>query len=288
MIELRKDVDISIPFRLETTAGVGVTGLTAALLTIKLANKDSADWEVLTPVTHYTVNELSEGDYTLTILAGVNDTYGHLRIKISDEDSSATAVTRQYTMGISRLADPVSSLTPAQVNIEVDTALAEYNGPTHAEMTSEHNVLEAEHVAISDQITTVDGIVDDILIDTGTTIPALIAALNNVSSAAVEAACDAALATYDGPTNAEMEARTLVTASYATAAVLSAVQTDLTIARKLRQNRLEFVLGGTAKAYIWNDAGSAREFETTLTDNAGGVVTAVTSGPINATAWTVI
>lgn len=52
---------------------------------------------------------------------------------------------------------------------------------------------------------------------------ASIAALNNLSSAQAQAAAAAALVAYDPPTNAEMEARTLVSADYATAANLSAV-----------------------------------------------------------------
>jgi hypothetical protein len=47
---------------------------------------------------------------------------------------------------------------------------------------------------------------------------AAIAALNNLSSAQAQTAAAAALTAYDPPTNAEMEARTLAAASYATAA----------------------------------------------------------------------
>ncbi len=43
---------------------------------------------------------------------------------------------------------------------------------------------------------------------------ATVGALNNVSTADVNAQCDLALSDYDGPTNAEMIARTLLTASY--------------------------------------------------------------------------
>lgn len=52
---------------------------------------------------------------------------------------------------------------------------------------------------------------------------AAIAALNNLSAAQVNAEVDTALADYDAPTNAEMVARTLPTASYATATALDAV-----------------------------------------------------------------
>lgn len=67
-----------------------------------------------------------------------------------------------------------------------------------------------------------------ILEDTGTTIPAQISALNNLSAAQVNAEVDTALADYDGPTNAEMVARTLAAASYATAADQSTIITHLT------------------------------------------------------------
>ena len=55
---------------------------------------------------------------------------------------------------------------------------------------------------------------DAILVDTGTTLPNQITGLNNLSPAEVNAEVDQALADYDGPTNAEMEARTLPSADY--------------------------------------------------------------------------
>jgi hypothetical protein len=54
---------------------------------------------------------------------------------------------------------------------------------------------------------------------------ASIAALNNLSAAQVNAEVDTALADYDAPTNAEMVARTLAAADYATAAALATVDT---------------------------------------------------------------
>lgn len=70
---------------------------------------------------------------------------------------------------------------------------------------------------------------DAILEDTGTTLPATLTTisgyvdclpttLNNLSSGDVQTAAAAALTAYDPPTNAEMEARTLVAANYATSA----------------------------------------------------------------------
>ena len=61
----------------------------------------------------------------------------------------------------------------------------------------------------------------------GASIAADIAALP--TDADVNAQCDQALTDYDGPTNAEMTARTLAAASYATAAAQTTAQNDLDI-----------------------------------------------------------
>jgi hypothetical protein len=49
-------------------------------------------------------------------------------------------------------------------------------------------------------------ILDDILTDTGTTLPSSISGLNDISAADVNAQVDIALSDYDGPTKAEMDA----------------------------------------------------------------------------------
>lgn len=88
-----------------------------------------------------------------------------------------------------------------------------------------------------------------ILTDTGTTIPAQISGLNNLSAAQVNAEVDQALADYDGPTNAEMEARTITAANYATAAALATVDTVVDgIAAKT--SSLTFTVAGQVDANI--------------------------------------
>ena len=64
-----------------------------------------------------------------------------------------------------------------------------------------------DDVPTNSELATALGTADDAVI-------AAIAALNNLSSAQVQSAATAALNAYDPPTNAEMEARTLVAASY--------------------------------------------------------------------------
>lgn len=67
--------------------------------------------------------------------------------------------------------------------------------------------------------------VEAVLVD-----PESIAALNDLDSTAVQAAAAAALTAYDPPTNAELEARTLDAADYATSTALSAVATNASTA----------------------------------------------------------
>lgn len=55
------------------------------------------------------------------------------------------------------------------------------------------------------KLDTVDGNVDSILTDTGTTIPTAISGLNDLSAADVNAECDTALSDYDPPTKTEMD-----------------------------------------------------------------------------------
>lgn len=98
--------------------------------------------------------------------------------------------------------DDLNDVSTAQVNAEVDTALGDYDGPTNAEMTaafteikgatwSTTDTLEAirdrgdaawttadvSGLATSTALATVDGNVDSILEDTGTTLPATLSTI---------------------------------------------------------------------------------------------------------------
>ena len=164
-----------------------------------------------------------------------------------------------------------AAINMSKINAEVDTALADYDPPTNAEM--EARTLVAASYATAAALATVDDFLDteiaailadtnelqtdwvnggrlDLLIDaikaktdnlpsdpadqsaveaaiTAATstlaTSAEVGALNDVSTTDVQNAATAALNAYDPPTNAEMEARTLVAASYATATALATV-----------------------------------------------------------------
>jgi hypothetical protein len=82
---------------------------------------------------------------------------------------------------------------------------------------------------------------------------AAIAALNNLSSAQVQTAAAAALTAYDPPTNAEMEARTLLAAEYGTAATQATIAGYLdteVAAIKAKTDQLTFGVANTLNANI--------------------------------------
>lgn len=87
-----------------------------------------------------------------------------------------------------------------QLKTDVDAILAD-TGILQSEWSDGGRldaILDAR--ASQSSVDTVDGNVDSILVDTGTTLPAQITALNDVSTADI----DARLAAYDGPTRAEL------------------------------------------------------------------------------------
>jgi len=138
--------------------------------------------------------------------------------------------------GAGLTAIPWNASWDTEVQSEVTDALNAYDPPTKAEMDSAHSTTDA-------LITTVDTVVDSILVDTSTTIPATIATIDTVVDAILvdtavigaagagltavpwNASWDAevqsevtdALNTYDPPTKAEMDAMwtTAQTESYA-------------------------------------------------------------------------
>jgi phage baseplate assembly protein W len=140
---------------------------------------------------------------------------------ISDYTGSTKTVTLSadpgiFTMAVGDTVDILAAIgsapTVTQIRTEMDnnsTKLAAILTDT-AEIGAAGAGLTA--LATAANLATVAGYLDTeiaaILTDTGTTLPAQIAALNNLSAAQVNAEVDTALADYDGPTNAEMVART--------------------------------------------------------------------------------
>lgn len=172
------------------------------------------------------------------------------------------AVTRTLTAGTNIVLAKDTGITgfndlsAAQVNAEVDAAISDAGLATASALATVDSVVDAIQaktdnlpddpadqsliIAATDALATAIGTrasqtsVDDLptnaelstaLSAADDAVLAAIAALNNLSSAQAQAAAAAALAAYDGPTTAEMEARTLAAADYATATALAAVDT---------------------------------------------------------------
>ena len=120
-------------------------------------------------------------------------------------------VNATHLAGTAYASADLSATMKASVNTEVDTGLADYDAPTKAEMDLQFADLDtllgtpagasvsADIAALAAAIVVLDNFLDteiaDILTDTGTDIPALIAALNNLSAAQVNAEVVDALAT---------------------------------------------------------------------------------------------
>lgn len=147
---------------------------------------------------------------------------------------AAGAITSSEAPALANLDTTVSSrATPAQVAAELST----YDAPTKSELDAAIATL-----ATAASLSSVASDVSSILTDTGTTLPALIAALNDISTADVAAE----LATYDGPTKAELDA---AVATLATAANLATVDTVVD-AIKAKTDSLTFTQAGQVDANI--------------------------------------
>jgi len=177
-----------------------------------------------------------------TIITHLTDVKGTGFVK--DTDSMVDLTHQAGTKGSDNIHDDIAALndlSAAEVNTEVDTALADYDGPTKTELDSGFaalNNLSAADVnaevdtALADinldhllAVADVDDVVDNSVIaklaskgaiadwstfvnttDALEAVADSITALNNLSAADVNAEVDTALADYDGPTNTEMNA----------------------------------------------------------------------------------
>lgn len=110
-----------------------------------------------------------------------------------------------------------NAFTAAKFDPDVTTELQAGLATASALATVQTSV---DDIPTSAELATALGTADDAVL-------AAVAGLNNLSSAQAQTAAAAALTAYDPPTNAEMEARTIAAADYATAAAVAAVQADL-------------------------------------------------------------
>ena len=157
--------EVSLGYFLDSTDGnTEETGLTIANTDIKIrkgglttiANKNSGG------ATH-----ISNGIYSAVLDATDTNTLGDLVIYC--HVTGALATKQEYTVLPAASYDALitnglNDLSAAQVNTECDTALTDYDPPTNAEMNA-RTVTSATY-ATAANLSTVDAIVDSILVDT--------------------------------------------------------------------------------------------------------------------------
>jgi hypothetical protein len=221
------------------------------------------------------------------------------------------AATRELTAGTNIVlakgtgVTGFNDLSAAQVNAEVDTAIADAALATAANLATVAGYLDTEIAAIladtnelqtdwanggrldlildarSSQasVDTIDGIVDAILVDTaeiGAAGAGLTAVPWNAAwDAEVQSEVTDALNAYDPPTNAEMVARTLAAADYATSTALATVDTVVD-AIKVTTDKLDDTLE--------DDAGTFR-FTTNALEEAPTGGSAPTAADIADAVW---
>lgn len=127
-------------------------------------------------------------------------------------DALDTAQDAQHSTTQSAIG-ALNNFNPAtqQVTVSTNNDKTGYSLAAGAITSSEAPALANLDATVSSRasqasVDTVDSNVDSILVDTGTTIPAQITALNNLSAADVKTQADQALIDYDGPTKAEQDA----------------------------------------------------------------------------------
>ena len=180
-----------------TTSGGAVSNVTLVATTTTNTDMRGTDGAYTgTPPTAAAI-----ADAVLDEALSGHTTAGTLGKAVADIEADTNELQSDDVPGLIAALNDIST---AQVNAQVDAALADYDGPTKAE-------LDAGFAALNDISTAqVNAQVDAALADydapTKAELDAGFAALNDISTAQVNAQVDAALADYDAPTKSELDA----------------------------------------------------------------------------------
>ncbi len=157
---------------------------------------------------------------------------------------------------------PPAGITVAQVNAEVDTALADYDAPTKAELDAAQASIEADIAALNDldateaqaaaaaALTAYDPPTKAELDGAQSSIESDIAALNDLDSADIQIAAAAALTTYGAATGADVTTATsglsTLTAQQVWEYADRALTSFGTLIADIWANAVRTITGGTA------------------------------------------
>jgi hypothetical protein len=172
--------EISLGYFLDTTDGnSSETGLTIANTDIKIRKGGGT---TLTNKNSGGATHISDGIYSAVLDATDTNTLGDLVIYCHPTGALATKI--EYTVLPAASYDALivnglNDLSAAQVNTEVDTGLSDYDAPTNAEM--EARTIASADYSTATNLATVDTVVDAILVDTGTTLPATLTDMSGAS-----------------------------------------------------------------------------------------------------------
>jgi hypothetical protein len=222
----------------------GAVGSVTAGVTLA-ASAVQAIWDALTALTTVgSIGKLLVDNVNATISSRATQT------SVDDLPTNAELATSQAAADDATLAAiaALNNISAAQVNAEVDTALADIHldhllaatydpaskpGAADALLNelvesdggvARYTANALEQAPTGGSAPTAEEIADEVRVELTTELGRIDVA---VSTRATPAQVATELGTYDGPTNAEMVARTLAAASYATAAAQATVQTSV-------------------------------------------------------------
>jgi hypothetical protein len=153
------------------------------------------------------LNDLSSAETTTAVWGvamasnNIEDSFGNVMNDLTEEDTDI------YRLNANALSEaPTGGGSSAEIADEVwSLPLATYQTSGTAGAIQNLTALTSEIDDLEAKVDIIDTNVDEVLVDTSTTIPASIANLNDLSSAEAVIASALALTNYDPPTKAEMD-----------------------------------------------------------------------------------
>lgn len=285
----------TLPVEISTTGvlSLALTGteMTADIVTVRFRDAAGAQWADLLLTIHTATKQFED-------IPSVDDLPTHAELATAlgtADDAVIAAIAALNNLSAAQLAAAddatlaaiaaLNNLSAAQVNAEVDTALADYDAPTKAELDAAVAPL-ATQASVNDLPTNAELATSQAAADDATL--AAIAALNNLSAAAVNAEVDTALAdvglttTITGRIDAAVSSR-LASASYTAAPTVAdilagVIEGSITIKGALRLALAVLTgksSGGGTATVVFRDTGDTKA-RVTATVTADGNRTAVT------------
>lgn len=257
MYGIKQSTAVTITFFCHNAAGAPVLGLTNGSFT-KRIKKAGGAWAAMT----VTIAEGENGWYSIPLSTAHSNTLELLTITFIN--AGAEQVNLQWRVE-AKLTDDLNDFNSASDDVAVVTLVG--TTTTNTDMVSAAPTAVQNRTEMDSNSTQLIAIVGDTNELQSDDVPGLIAALNDISSADANAACDTALTDYDGPTNAELDARTIPTANYfdpaadpvanVTLVATTTTNTDMVSAAPTAvQNRQEMDSNSTQLASIKTDTGT--------------------------------